>query len=49
MCIYSDINHDEGEIIEIRSSLSVASSRAAVRWTKKDAANLFKMGLMFIE
>ena len=49
MCIYSDINHNEGEIIEIRSSLSVGSSRAAVRWTKKDAANLFKMGLMFIE
>lgn len=49
MCIYSDINHNEGEIIEIRGSLPVASSRAAVRWAKKDAANLFKMGLMFIE
>jgi PilZ domain len=49
MCIYSDINHNEGEIIEIRSSLPAASSRATVRWSKKDAADLFKMGLMFIE
>jgi hypothetical protein len=49
ICIYSDISHNVGEIIEIRSSLPVASSRAAVRWAKKDAADLFKMGLMFIE
>jgi len=49
MCIYSDCNHNEGDIIEIRSSLPAAHSRAAVRWAKKDAANLFKMGLMFIE
>lgn len=48
MCIYTDSAHDEGEIIEIRSALPVAHSRAAVKWTKKDAADLFKMGLMFI-
>ena len=49
MCIYSDSAHDEGEIIEIRSALPVAPSRAAVKWARKDAAGLYKMGLMFIE
>lgn len=49
MCIYSDINLNEGDIIEIRSSLPVASSRAAVSWIKKDAANLFKIGVIFIK
>jgi hypothetical protein len=48
MCIYSDSNHGEGEIIEIRSSLPVAHLLAAVIWARKDAADLFKMGLMFI-
>jgi len=49
MCIYSDSSHSEGEIIEIRSPLPVPYVRAAVRWNKKDAADLYKMGLMFIE
>ena len=49
MCIYSDSNHNEGEIIEIRSYLPVSYLWATVRWAKKDAADLFKMGLMFIE
>jgi len=49
MCIYSDSNHAEGEIIEIRSSLPVPCLRATVRWTNKDAADLYKIGLMFIE
>jgi hypothetical protein len=48
MCIYSDSSHHEGEIIEIKSSLPVAHTWAAVRWARKDAADLFKMGLMFI-
>lgn len=47
MCIYSDINHNKGEIIEIRSSLPVSHLWAAVRWAKKDAADIYKMGLMF--
>jgi len=49
MCIYSDSKHNEGEIIEIRSPLPVSYLWAAVRWARKDAADLFKMGLMFIE
>lgn len=49
MCIYTDSNHIEGDIIEIRSSLPVSYLQAAVRWTKKDAANLYKAGLMFID
>ena len=49
MCIYSDSNHNEGEIIEVTSHLPVSYLLAAVRWAKKDAADLFKMGLMFIE
>jgi len=49
MCIYSGTNHSEGEIIEIRSSFPVSYLRAAVKWAKKDAADLYKIGLMFIE
>ncbi len=49
MCIYSGANHGEGEIIEIRSSFPVSYLWATVKWAKKDAANLYKMGLMFIE
>jgi len=49
MCIYSDSNHNEGEIIEVTSHLPVSYLLAAVRWAKKDAADLYKMGLMFIE
>ena len=49
MCIYSDSPLNEGEIIEIKSALPVPYLWAAVRWAKKDAADLYKMGLMFIE
>jgi hypothetical protein len=49
MCIYSDSNHGEGEVMEIRSPLPVPYTRASIRWTKKDAADLYKMGLMFID
>jgi len=49
MCIYSDSAHNEGEIIEIRSTLPVPYLWAAIRWAKKDAANLCRMGLMFIK
>jgi len=49
MCVYSDSCGNEGEIIEIRSTLPVSYTAAAVKWGRKDAANLFKMGLMFIE
>jgi hypothetical protein len=49
VCIYSDAELREGEIIEFRSSLPVPSIRAAVRWVKKDVENLYKMGLMFVE
>lgn len=49
MCVYSDSIHDKGEIIEVRSSLPMGHPRAMVKWGRKDAANLFKMGLMFIE
>jgi hypothetical protein len=49
MCIYSDARPNEGESIEFRSSLPVPSTRATVRWVKKDADNLYKMGLMFVE
>jgi len=49
MCIYSDSSHAVGELIEITSSLPVPSLRTTVRWAKKDAADLYKMGLMFIE
>lgn len=38
----SNSDHSEGEIIEIRSFLP------AVRWAKKDAADLYNMGLMVI-
>ncbi len=49
MCIYSDARPDEGERIEFRSSLPVPSTKALVRWIKKDVDNLYKMGLMFVE
>lgn len=49
MCIYSDSNHNKGEVIEIRSSLPVSYLWAAVIWAKKDAADFYKIGLMFIE
>jgi hypothetical protein len=49
MCIYSDNHLNEREDIEIRSSLPVPYIRATVRWIKKDAADLYKMGLMFVE
>jgi pyridoxine/pyridoxamine 5'-phosphate oxidase len=49
MCIYTESTHNKGEIIEIRSSFPVSYLWAAVRWVKKDAANLYKMGLMFME
>ena len=49
MCIYSDSNHNEGEIIEIRSPLPVSYLLAAVKWAKKDATDHCKMGLMFIK
>jgi len=49
MCIYSVANHSEGEIIEIRSSFPVSYVWASVKWVKKDAADLYKIGLMFIE
>lgn len=49
MCICSDSNHNEGDILEIRSSLPVPYLWAAVRWAKKDAADLYKLGLMFID
>jgi len=48
MCIYSDSHLNEGDILEIRSSLPVTYLWAAIRWAKKDAAELYKMGLMFI-
>ena len=47
ICAYSDVRPDEGAQIEFRSSLPVPSSRATVRWVKKDVENLYKMGLMF--
>ncbi|MDA8433401.1 MAG: PilZ domain-containing protein [Nitrospiraceae bacterium] len=47
LCVYSDVRPDQGEQIEFRSSLPVPSSRATVRWVKKDAENLYKMGLVF--
>ena len=49
MCIYSDVRLAEGECIELRSSLPVPFTRAAVRWIKKDVDNFYKMGLNFIE
>ena len=49
MCIYSGANHSEGDIIEIRSSFPVSYVWASVKWVKKDAADLYKIGLMFIE
>ena len=49
MCIYSGADHSEGEIIEIRSSFPVSYLWASVKWAKKDAADLYKIGLMFIE
>lgn len=39
MCIYSDSNHNEGAIMEIRSSLPVSHLWAAVRWAKKDGCS----------
>jgi hypothetical protein len=49
MCIYSDSSHNDGEIIEIRSSFPMSYLWAEVRWAKKDAADLYKMGLRFID
>lgn len=49
MCVYSDARPDEGESIEFRSSLPVPSTKALVKWVKKDVDNLYKMGLMFVE
>ena len=49
MCIYSDSNRNKGEVIEIRSSLPVSYLGAAVIWAKKDAADFYKIGLMFIK
>ena len=49
MCIYSDARPYEGESMEFRSSLPVSSTKAMVKWVKKDVDNLFKMGLMFVE
>jgi hypothetical protein len=49
MCIYSDVRPDEGESIEVRSSLPIPSMRATVKWVRKDVDNLYKMGLMFDE
>jgi len=49
MCIYSDARPYEGENMEFRSSLPVPSTRAMVKWVKKDVDNLYKMGLMFVE
>lgn len=48
-CIFSDCWCKEGDILEIVSSLSVPHSKAEVRWIKKDAADLYVMGLRFVE
>lgn len=49
MCIYADSSLNKGDIIEIRSSLAVSYLWAAVIWAKKDAADFYKIGLMFLE
>ncbi len=49
ICFYSDARPEEGESVEFRSSLPVASSKATVRWVRKDVGELYKMGLMFVE
>ena len=49
MCIYSDAVPKEGESIEFRSSLPIPSTKATVKWIRKDVDNLYKMGLMFVE
>lgn len=49
ICVYSDARPEEGESIEFKSSLPVPSSRATVRWVRKDVGELYKMGLMFVE
>lgn len=49
MCIYSDARPYEGESMEFRSSLPVPSTKAMVKWVRKDVDNLYKMGLMFVE
>ena len=49
MCMYSDVRPSEGENIEFRSTLPVPSTKAAVKWVKKDVDKIYKMGLMFIE
>jgi len=48
-CIFSDCQCNEGDILEIVSSLSVPHTKAEVRWTKKDAADLYMIGLMFLQ
>jgi hypothetical protein len=49
MCIYAESNLNKGDVIEIRSSLPVSYLWASVIWARKDAADLYKIGLMFIE
>ena len=49
MCMYSDVQPNNGESIEFRSSLPVPFTKASVRWVKKDVNDLYKIGISFIE
>jgi hypothetical protein len=48
MCIYTFDCVNEGETIEIKTTLPVPYDRAEVRWVKTYSGNFYKVGLMFI-
>jgi hypothetical protein len=49
MCLYTFRPLFEGQNIIVKSPLPVPHQKAIVRWVKKYAEDLYRVGLMFIE